>query len=201
MKFEDCPSSNNYVDCQHTTDNKGKDEFIALEFEKAVSLKEFAFGFVNNDWDATLFYLDKDSTDKNSHDNAANSIGGSSYTTTSFTNSGFKVAVHLDEDDFSNQNGEKVADVSAFTGGVKAKVWAIGAYLSNIGSLGTNLVNHSGKTGWDGFKLASVTVKHPMKPKDPPGEVPAPATIALFIAGLIFLRRPKVQPVQQTLPA
>ncbi|MEZ5571458.1 MAG: exosortase-dependent surface protein XDP1 [Halioglobus sp.] len=63
---------------------------------------------------------------------------------------------------------------------VTSTKWLIGAYNPVFGA--------GGDASDDGFKLASLTTSTTTIPDQPPGEVPAPGTLALLIAGLLGLR-------------
>lgn len=165
-------SSGNSGD-QHTIDNRYNwKDYLVLDFGKLVSLSQVSLGYVGGysgmyDSDFSVFYGDA----------GYNFASDAADNTVSLTESNFSLATHV------NGTGTGNYDVSGATvdQGIKSSVWVIAAYSPVLG--GSNALDERD----DSFKLASIVATH-TKPKDPPGDVPIPATFALMGLGGLLLR-------------
>lgn len=157
----------------HTVDNYGYDEIVVFEFEEAISLQSFKFGYVGadgnrTDSDTTILYHD-------TTQNIDNNLVGASFSTTSLAQRGWTALAHI------ANVGTSVRDISSLTAGTYSKTWAIGAFLNNVSAL--NVVgSHYLGGGNDGFKLAAITgITHGG------GQVPISGTHLLLVLGIALM--------------
>ena len=167
----------------HGVDNKGPDEILVFEFDEAISLQSFKFGYAK-EYTGSSYKSQADATVLYRNEADANATGTGNLDASSMsglTAMGYSVLGHFG-DVASNVN----KDISSLTQGITSKVWAIGAYIGALGGSGTKY--GSVGTGWkDAFKLHSIAGVS-TTPDDTPGEVPTPATLALLGLGGLLLR-------------
>ncbi|MEL7043632.1 MAG: hypothetical protein AAGL66_01240 [Pseudomonadota bacterium] len=97
------------------------------------------------------------------------------------TQGGFDLVSHL-----SNVQEDVETTVSTST---YARYWAVSTLL--LSELTPS--DHFNKKWFDAGKLEALTVKFKKPEPPPPGEIPVPATIALFMLGMAYLRKPKAR--------
>jgi hypothetical protein len=154
----------------HAMDNSGPNEFLAFEFDEAVSLQAFRFGWWSNDSDATVLYKSSGS--------GTSDLDNDRISDFNTTSSAYQLLTNRLDSRTNTQNVSNATPQPVFS-----KVWLIGAYMGNV---------HGNSNSYEGaadyVKLASITTLRQHTPP-PGGEVPAPMTLFLMAFGLLPLAR------------
>ncbi|MFK7829117.1 MAG: PEP-CTERM sorting domain-containing protein [Congregibacter sp.] len=174
----------------HGIDNQGPDEFVVFEFDEAVSLQEFNLSYARearrsgNVTDVTVLYRDSAKAE-----HGVGALAGADIEDITNTSIGYSVVGHWDA---VGQNAP--VNFASLTENIFSKVWAIGAYIESLASEGHMFGNPEGDAEGtpNAFKLKSISGVTSMRP--PSQAVPAPATFALILVGVLGMSRRRKTP-------
>ena len=164
---ENTNSPNHAID-SITSDVDGEFDMLLLEFDTAVSLSGIDLswalgGNTSNTADVSILAW---------NETGSSTLLGNTWSNVLASNGG-------GYDSAGNYSNVGLSYYTVNPGNIESTKWLVGVYNPVFGA--------GGDAGDDGFKLASITTSTP-DPDEPPGEVPVPGTLALFMAGLLALR-------------
>jgi hypothetical protein len=157
---------------EHAVDNEHRIDSILLAFDTKVTLKQVAFGWVDNDYDFTLAAY-------TGSGDPTSGLSNLEYSELAGNGWGL-IETHTDGESYTTASGtaEAIFDVNA--GEVSSSYWLISAFNSKLDP-GNSKYNGA----LDYFKLCAVSADKSSTPQ-PPSSVPEPSVVSLFLMGLLL---------------
>ena len=157
---------------EHAVDNAHRIDSILLAFDTAVTLKQVAMGWVDNDYDFTLAAY-------TGSGNPTSGLTSLEYSELAGNGWGL-IETHINGESYTTSSGTAAAIFDVNSGEVSSSYWLISAFNSK---LDPNNSQYNGAL--DYFKLCAVSADKSSTPQ-PPASIPEPSVVSLFLMGLLL---------------